>query len=262
VIIELQKASFNVDMMDRCVGHVARDYSEQWRKGKVTESRRSEYSLIPVLSVAILNWTFDTEESLTKSLRKQSLVQRYVCTLKDAEPTPRVETRMQRLADYTYIQLPLAPKTVTESCSDIEKWAILLRDSQFFSNDDIPEIYQREPFRTVVESARWDALSDEDCALVMKEQDKAHAVKLVIDELHAAISERDAAISEKDAAISERDAAISEKDAAISEKDAAISEKDAAISEKDAAISEKDAIISEKVIEYEILRQKLRKLGL
>jgi len=197
VIIELQKAPMTVDMIDRSVGYVARDYSEQWLKSRVTESGRSKYSLIPVLSVAILNWTFDTEVSLEKAIKKQSLVQRYVCTLKDGDPTPSVQTRMQRLVDYTYIQLPLAPKTVTDSCSDIEKWAILLRDSELYSIEDIPQIYQIEPFRTVVESARWDVLSDEERALVMRKQDIASADKCFIDGLHATISEKDATISEK-----------------------------------------------------------------
>ena len=57
--------------------------------------------------------------------------------------------------------------------------------------------------KSVVESARWDVLSDEERALVMREQDIASADKCVIGGLHATISEKNATISEKGKEIEE-----------------------------------------------------------
>ena len=207
VIIELQKEPMKVeDMIDRCVRYMARGYSEQWLKSFGTEAGSSEYSLVPVLSVAILDWTFDTQATRAEAPIKQSLVQRYVATLSDGEATPSVHSRIQRLADYTFVQLPLAPKIADESCSEIEKWAILLRDSALYSMDKLPTVLQVEPFLSVAKSAQWDILSDTDRALVQKEEDKARADKLVVDDLNTTIKEREKINKEQEKEIMEKHA--------------------------------------------------------
>ena len=71
------------------------------------------------------------------------------------------------------MQLPKAPKIATKSCTDAEKWAILLRDSSMFSRDNLPEIFTHEPYSQAVARALFENMTEEEIARTEKEQSGA-----------------------------------------------------------------------------------------
>ena len=172
VIIELQKHPMGVQMVDRCVGYASRDYNGQWLPSKVTEAGKGEYSLIPVLCVAICDWKFAEDKNSMGAL--PTLVQSYACNIVEGGGVPSwgIQKRLGELHKYTFIQLPYAPAKANKSCSDIEKWAILIRDSQNFSFNSLPSVLKEEPFLKAVNCARWEILNSEESASLQREIDK------------------------------------------------------------------------------------------
>ena len=217
-IIEIQKISMGDLIVDRCVGYVSRDYSEQWIKNKGTEANLSGmmgarlsdyggYALIPVISVAILDWVLENSDT-SLNFPTPSLIQRYVSRIDERDiPSVAIQNRMKQLSNFTYVILPYAPEKADENCSDIEKWAILLRDSAKFSIESLPAVLQDEPFINAAKCARIENMTAEEYSLFIAETDKYRDDQLIF----AAITKENAAITKENDDLKKINKALTEK---------------------------------------------------
>lgn len=145
IVVEIEKFDSRADIIPRLFGYMARDYSEQSEVGlfhsqsknflKVPERDIKKFDdtfkLVPIRVIGILDFQIDCD------VRKcGSFIQRYGATVQKGQVASNlVQNELSRLLDFTILQLPLAPNDY-ESCeTDAEKWSILMRDSDRFSEE-------------------------------------------------------------------------------------------------------------------------------
>jgi PD-(D/E)XK nuclease family transposase len=145
IIVEIEKFDNRADIIPRLFGYMARDYSEQSEVGlfhsrsqnflKVPERDIEKFDdtfkLVPVRIIGILDFQIDCDQS-----KCGSFIQRYGATVQKGQTaSDLVQDELSRLLDFTILQLPLAPNDY-ESCeTDAEKWSILMRDSDRFTEE-------------------------------------------------------------------------------------------------------------------------------
>jgi hypothetical protein len=76
-----------------------------------------------------------------------------------------------------------------ENCCDIEKWAILMRDSQLFSLDTLPPVLKEDPFLQVAKCIAWENLSASENTSVLMEMKKDKIASAVLADKDAEIFE-------------------------------------------------------------------------
>ena len=150
IIVEIEKFRAKADIIPQLFGYMAKDYSKQTdfgsidsttniHRGLVNLDRRishADYRLMPVRIIGILDFQIDAD-----SKRCGSFIQRYgVSVQKGQQASELISDELGRLIDFTILQLPLAPDNY-ESCeTDAEKWSILMRDSDRFSEKNVESI--------------------------------------------------------------------------------------------------------------------------
>lgn len=147
IIVEIEKFDSRADIIPRLFGYMARDYSEQSEVGLFNSRSRNflkvperdinkfddTFKLVPIRIIGILDFQVDCDRS-----KCGSFIQRYGATVQKGQTaSDLVQDELSRLLDFTILQLPLAPNDY-ESCeTDAEKWSILMRDSDRFSEEII-----------------------------------------------------------------------------------------------------------------------------
>lgn len=150
IIVEIEKFRAKADIIPLLFGYMAKDYSKQTDLGSIdsTMSIHREYvnpdrrishadsKLMPVRIIGILDFQIDADAK-----RCGSFIQRYgVSVQKGQQASEAIAGELGRLIDFTILQLPLAPDNY-ESCeTDAEKWSILMRDSDRFSEKNVESI--------------------------------------------------------------------------------------------------------------------------
>jgi hypothetical protein len=166
LIVELQKAEMRNMILDRLIGYQAREYSEQWLPGGATAAEGGGYALKPVRVLALLDFKLSLKEE-----ECGSLVQHYHLQADRCVPARGVEERLRQLTDITIVQLPLAPKAdELADADDAGKWAHLLRYSQKYRMESLPEPLTHGRYKRAAESARFDAMSVEERAELAAEE--------------------------------------------------------------------------------------------
>jgi hypothetical protein len=167
LIVELQKAEMRNMILDRLIGYQAREYSEQWLPGGATAAEGGGYALMkPVRVLALLDFKLSLKEE-----ECGSLVQHYHLQADRCVPAKGVEERLRQLTDITIVQLPLAPKAdELGDADDAGKWAHLLRYSQKYRMESLPEPLTHGRYKRAAESARFDAMSVEERAELAAEE--------------------------------------------------------------------------------------------
>ena len=179
VVVELQKAQMRDQISDRLVGYVARLYNGQWKKGGGTEAEEGGYSLVPVHALALLDFRLD--EKVEDS---GDMVQHFASLPRPGfTPSKAMSARMAQLNDFTVVQMPLAPKQLADSSSDVEKWAHLIHYSSKYTMNKLPQPLNEGIFRKVAQTALYENLSSkeredieaENAFLRQREAQLAHA---------------------------------------------------------------------------------------
>ena len=168
VIVEVQKALKRDEIVDRLYGSTSRVYSEQWLSGGGTEAGVTGYALVPVRTVAIVDFTLEASAAASGSL-VQNYSMGYTGT---GAPAPSALQRYRALSQHTVVQLPLAPAKVTPGLSPAQLWAHLLRYSETYSPATLPEALLEPPYAGAVASARADSMTRAERA-ELEEEDKA-----------------------------------------------------------------------------------------
>ena len=168
VIIEVQKALMRDEIVDRLYGYTSRVYSEQWLPGGGTEAGVTGYALVPIRTVAFVDFTLEASAEASGAM-----VQHYsICSTGTGAPAPSVLQRYRALSQHTVVQLPLAPATVTPGLSPAQLWAHLLRYSEKYSPATLPEALLEPPYAGAVLNARADSMTRQERA-ELEEEDKA-----------------------------------------------------------------------------------------
>jgi hypothetical protein len=191
VIIEVQKALMRDEIVDRLYGYTSRVYSEQWLPGGGTEAGVSGYTLVPIRTVAIVDFTLEP-----RAAASGSLVQHYSMGYTGTgSPAPSVLQRYRALSQHTLVQLPLAPAKVTPGLSPAELWAHLLRYSETYSPATLPEALRAAPYASAVANARADGMTRQERA-DLEEEDKVIRDAARVDR-YAARAEEATALAER-----------------------------------------------------------------
>jgi len=164
LIVELQRLSQVADIADRLVGYSSCDYATQWKKGD-----NSGYALVPVRVVAVLGFVMSSQSF--PDVKLGSMLQSYWLQLKYGDPSDLLQRRFCQLQQYYILQLPLAPASADLCTSDLDRFAVLLRDAHLFSRETVPEPLQRAPFRAVVDVAFEASLSAKELTSYNKERE-------------------------------------------------------------------------------------------
>lgn len=162
IIFKLQKATSipsHAHMVDIAVGDVTKDYYSQLKINSLTKLD----PLTPVVAVVILDWSFISSPF-------GSFVQQYQSKIVRGSPSPILESRLNELFDFTYVELNLAPKCLTPTSTDAEKWSILLRDSNTYSIDTLPVEFKSDPYARAVSNAIYENMTELELAHVYKEE--------------------------------------------------------------------------------------------
>ena len=168
VIIEVQKALMRDEFVDRLYGYTSRRYSEQWLPGGGTEAGVTGCALLPIRTVAIVDFTLEVSAAASGALvQNYSMV--YTGT---GSPAPSALQRYRALSQHTVVQLPLAPAKVTPGLSPAQLWAHLLRYSETYSPATLPEVLLEPPYAGAVANARADSMTQAERA-ELEEEDKA-----------------------------------------------------------------------------------------
>ena len=168
VIVEVQKALMRDEIVDRLYGYTSRVYSEQWLPGGGTEAGVTGYALVPIRTVAIVDFMLEASAAASGAL-----VQHYsMCSTGTGAPAPSVLQRYRALSQHTVVQLPLAPAKVTPGLSPAQLWAHLLRYSETYSPATLPEALLEPPYAGAVANARADSMTRAERA-ELEEEDKA-----------------------------------------------------------------------------------------
>jgi hypothetical protein len=221
VIIELQRATMRELFNDRLVGYVSRAYREQWRPRRqegITAQAGStgRYTLTPVKVVALVDFTLERDVATSGSL-----VQNYsMCARAGTIAVPAALQRLQELCDVTVVQLPLAPKDAASliGAPPAALWAHLLRYSQLYSMHTLPEALQAEPYATVAASVRCEALTAEERAAVLVEEDERRNMMRIddaMDSLTLAAEQQQARADEMKARADVQQARAEEQEARV-----------------------------------------------
>jgi hypothetical protein len=168
VIIEVQKALMRDEIVDRLYGYTSRLYSEQWLPGGGTEAGVTGYALVPIRTVAIVDFTLEVSAAASGAL-VQNYSMGYTGT---GSPAPSALQRYRALSQHTVVQLPLAPAKVTPGLSPAQLWAHLLRYSETYSPATLPEVLLEPPYAGAVAKARADSMTQAERA-ELEEEDKA-----------------------------------------------------------------------------------------
>lgn len=147
IIVEIEKFRTKADIIPRLFGYMANDYSTQTDLSEInsnSHTRRGishwdsrsfdvDYRLMPVRIIGILDFQIDADSKMCGSF-----IQRYGVTVQKGQLASEIiKNELGRLIDFTILQLPLAPDNY-ESCeTDAEKWSILMRDSDRFSEKNV-----------------------------------------------------------------------------------------------------------------------------
>lgn len=146
IIIELQMANQRDEIMDRAMGYVSKEYSNQWLKGE------KSYLLEPVHAVVIVGF------SLNRVKKKSgSLLQAFTLVCVKGQPEESLRIRARELTKYIYVQLPLAPRILSDEATEVEKWAYLLQESG--AMDRVPDKLE-EPYFVRYENLKCSVLLD------------------------------------------------------------------------------------------------------
>ena len=194
IIIEMQNVNQRAQIVDRTVGYIARDYSEQWHK-----STRG-YNLTPVHLIALLNFTLDA-----KVEKSGSMVQGYTAAPKKIPGNRSVQgiaKRYRSLFDITLVQLPLAPAFIDDCKTDVERLCVLLRDSANFTAKTLPKVFFQEPFIGIAKCAHLSNLTSEQRDALAAEED---FLRTQFAHFESVTLERDEANAERDEANAERE---------------------------------------------------------
>ena len=151
IIVEIEKFDSRADIIPRLFGYMARDYSEQSEVGLFSSRSKiflklperdvnkfdDTFKLVPIRIIGILDFQIDCDQS-----KCGSFIQRYGATVQKGQvASDVVQEELSRLLDFTILQLPLAPNDY-ESCeTDAEKWSILMRDSDRFSEEIVDSAF-------------------------------------------------------------------------------------------------------------------------
>lgn len=168
VIVEVQKALMRDEIVDRLYGYTSRVYSEQWLPGGGTEAGVTGYALVPIRTVAIVDFTLEASAAASGAL-VQHYSMGYTGT---GAPAPSALQRYRALSQHTVVQLPLAPAKVTPGLSPAQLWAHLLRYSETYSPATLPEVLLEPPYAGAVANARADSMTRQERA-ELEEEDKA-----------------------------------------------------------------------------------------
>ena len=145
VIVEIEKFNSRADIIPRLFGYTARDYSAQAEVGffhsrsnkpvQVPERGINKFDdtfkLVPSRIIGILDFQIDCDQS-----KCGSFIQRYGATVQTGQITSHlIQDELSRLLDFTILQLPLAPNDYESYETHAEKWSILIRDSERFTEE-------------------------------------------------------------------------------------------------------------------------------
>jgi hypothetical protein len=155
VIVELQNAQMRRDIVDRLVEYQASDYAQQWLRGGKPSPEKGVYTLVPVRVLALLDFCVDKDPARCGTLVQHYHMQHDTTDARQV-PAPVVAERLEALTDITIVQLPLAPTTLEVGMTDAQKWAHLLRSSQTYTYETLPEPLRTSPFLAAASSARYD----------------------------------------------------------------------------------------------------------
>jgi len=203
------------------VGYLSNAYSNQWKPGGSSEDGTGRYTLVPVKMVAILDFTLERNKALSGTL-----VQNFSITPRAGTAAPTALKTFQTLLDFTVLQLPLAPKDLTDRSTPAERWAHLLGLSDTYCLSSLPAALHEAPYLAAAESARFDRLSPEEIIALEADADVLRDAKRLERALEKAESE--AARANSMEARAESEAALAKSMEARAESEAARAESEAA----------------------------------
>jgi hypothetical protein len=170
VIVELQRAYMCAQTAPRMLGYTAKYIADQWSRDRRTAAGLKGYALLPVYTVALLNFPMSVS-----AVECGQLVQHFCIRPLDdtAATSQRLRGQFSDLMRITIVQLPLAAGVPLPGSTPAYLWAHLLHKSEAYRLETLPQPLQQEPYRLAAELAVYMRLTDAEKSNYDKERDAA-----------------------------------------------------------------------------------------